>query len=181
MKKRIIAGIVLLVIAACVIYGYLRINKEYPQRIFQTIKQGEFTEFQDGVYIRIDRSEMVGQQEYEEACERIGESAVGKSKVWKVYFTLENRTDEVKTCEMTTLNMEAPGLTSGIAARWVDGFEEEWSPALQELQPGESKHIWYPFEFSSLYFPEDMWENMEDETYWITFSSYPVKNKMMLD
>lgn len=103
---------------------------------------GEFVEFQEGIYLKIDRVDLLTDQEIEELYNKTEETPLCKSKIWNVHFILENRTNEDKNYEMTSLNLETQGGSSGISALFFSILKTEDGENLQghgSIKPGERK------------------------------------------
>ena len=147
------AGILFLVMGI-ITAGYVRINHQFPRSSEKKIKMGEFVEFRKEL-LKIDRVDLLTDQEIEELYNKTEETPLCKSKIWNVHFILENRTNEDKNYEMTSLNLETQGGSSGISALFFSILKTEDGENLQghgSIKPGERKKVICPYELLSDYF-----------------------------
>lgn len=185
MKKKWIwtTGILLLVVGI-ITAGYVRINHQFPRSSEKKIKMGEFVEFQEGIYLKIDRVDLLTDQEREELYNKTEETPICESKIWNVHFILENRTNEDKNYEMTSLNLETQGGSTGISALFLSILKAEDGESLQGhgiIKPGERKEVICPYVLLSDYFTKEQWNDIENREKWITFASYPEKVMMQFE
>ena len=65
-------------------------------------------------------------------------------------------------------------------SRIIDSSEERYSSLQQELQPGERKKICFPYNILPNQISKKEWETIEERRFWLVFSSYPIKKKLLL-
>lgn len=159
--------------------GYWNINRKVPPAVVEEAKIGEQLEFQDGVIISVDSYRFLPDEEQEQLIEKMDRAMVG-FKMLEVKLTIENMTAESKTIIMTDLYVEGTGMGNGISKGIIDISGERYSSLLQELQPGESKQICFPYNILKNEVFKSEWEKIEERKFWLVFSSYPVKKKLLL-
>ena len=185
MKKKWIwtTGFLLLMVGIITV-GYVRINRQFPRSVEKKIEMGKFVEFQEGIYLKIDRVDLLRNQDRDALYKKAEETPLCESKIWNVHFILENRTNENKKYEMTSLNLETKGGSSGISALFFSVLKEEVGESLQGhgiMKSGERKEVICPYELLSNYFTKKQWNDIESREKWITFASYPEKVMMQLE
>lgn len=181
MKKRvcIISGILLLLVIV-VVFGYIRINNMYPPSRVVEADMGEELEYQEGVMISVDKAEYISNKQRDNVYEKIGIEPVSDLKILEVTIMLENVTKESKKMSMTDLHLETTGASNGISKVIIDVSEGRYGSLTQELQPGEKKQIILPYEVLPNLFSKKIWNEIEKQKFWLTFSSYPEKTKLNL-
>lgn len=171
------AGIILLVLLAA---GYRNINRKIPPAVLNEARIGEQLEFQDGVMISVVSYRFLSDQEQEQLVAKMDREPMVGFKILEVKLTIENTTAENKKIIMTDLYVEGIGMGNGISKGIIDVSGDCYSSLQQELQPGESRQICFPYDILKNEIFEREWERIEEREFWLVFSSYPVKNKLLL-
>lgn len=180
MKKKLTAVVLVLILALIFVAGYIRINREYPAASIQRSEAGQEAEIQDGIFITVTGSEILTDEERNMLYEKRGETPFLESKIWKVNVTLENRTNEVQHCDMTSLNLETKGDSAGISSFLGSADMGKFGSVMPELEPGEKIETAYAFEILAYRYTARQWEQIGSREFWLTFSSYPVKSILEL-
>lgn len=178
--KYVIGGIVVILIVI-VTLGYIRINKMYPPSKLVETDMGKSLEYQDGVMIKVEDAVYLTDEQRDEIYKRIGEEPLCDLKILEVTLTLENISEECKKVNMTDLYVEGVGAANGISNFLVGSLDGEYSGLSQELQPGESRQVTYSYQILSNQFSKKLWNKIEKQKFWLTYSSYPVKTKLNLN
>lgn len=155
-------------------------NKRIPQAVVEEAKIGEQLEFQDGVMISVDSYRFLPDEEQERLIEKMDREPMVGFKMLEVKLSIKNTTAESKKIIMTDLYVEGTGMGNGISKGIIDISGERYSSLLQELQPGESKQICFPYNILKSEVFKSEWEKIEEREFWLVFSSYPVKKKLLL-
>lgn len=180
MKKRVTAAVILVMLAAIFTAGYIRINRKYPAPSVERIKAGQEVEIQDGVFLTVTGWEILPEEEREALYEKRGEQPVMDAELRKVSVTLENRTDEAKRCDLTSLNLETFGCSASVNSFLGSADMETYGSVMPELEPGQKEESAYLFEIFRYQFTDRKWEEIDSREFWLTFSSYPVKTILEL-
>lgn len=182
MKKRMYIGIgIMIVIIIIVTVGYIRINRMYPPSKVVEADMGETLEYQDGVMITVNKAEYLTDEQRNQTYERMGETPLVDLKILDVTLTLENTSAESKKVTMTNLYVEGIGASNGVSKNHIDSSDGKYGSLTQELQAGESRQIILPYEILSNQFSKKLWDKIEEQKFWLTFSSYPEKTKLNLN
>ena len=64
--------------------GYVRINRQFPRSVEKKIEMGKFVEFQEGIYLKIDRVDLLTNQERDALYKKAEETPLCESKIWNV-------------------------------------------------------------------------------------------------
>ena len=167
------------VLAMLLTAGYWNINQRIPQAVVEDVNIGGTLEFQDGVMISVDSYRFLSDKE-QQLYEEVGFNTIHESKLLEVNLTLENMTAESKQIIMSDMYVEGIGISNGIPKMITDASEGHYSGNLQELQPGEKKQVCYPYEILHNQVSQKEWGDITEREFWLTFSSYPVKKKLLL-
>lgn len=170
-------GIVLVMVLTTA--GYWNINRKIPPAVVEGAKIGEQLEFQDGVMISVDSYRFLTEKEQEQLYEEVGYETIYESKLLEVNLVLENTTTETKQIVMSDMYVEGIGISNGIPKNITDSSGGRYSSNLQELQPGEKKQLCYPYVILHNQVSKKEWRHVTEREFWLTFSSYPVKKKLL--
>ncbi len=160
--------------------GYWNINRKVHPAVVEEAKIGEQLEFQDGVMISVDSYRFLPDEEQERLIEKMDREPMVGFKMLEVKLSIENTTAESKKIIMTDLYVEGTGMGNGISKGIIDISGERYSSLLQELQPGESRQICFPYNILPNQISEKEWGKIEERGFWLVFSSYPIKKKLLL-
>lgn len=179
-KKSILiaAGTVLVIILTAA--GYQKINREIPPAVVEAAQIGEWLEYRDGVMISLDSFRFLTGDEQEKLYQETGFETIYETKLLEVTLTLENTAAESRQVAMSDLYAEGIGISNGINKNIADASEGRYSSNMQELQPGEKKQVCYPYEILKNQVSGKEWAEITEREFWLTFSSYPVKKKLLL-
>lgn len=179
-KKSILiaAGTVLVIILTAA--GYQKINREIPPAVVEAAQIGEWLEYRDGVMISLDSFRFLTGDEQEKLYQETGFETIYETKLLEVTLTLENTAAESRQVVMSDLYAEGIGISNGINKNIADASEGRYSSNMQELQPGEIKQVCYPYEILKNQVSGKEWAEITEREFWLTFSSYPVKKKLLL-
>lgn len=178
-KSRLIAaGTVLVIILTAT--GYQKINRELPPAVVEAAQIGEWLEYRDGVMVSLDSFRFLTGDEQEKLYQETGFETIYETKLLEVTLTLENTAAESRQVAMTDLYAEGIGISNGINKNIADASEGRYSSNMQELQPGEKKQVCYPYEILKNQVSGKEWAEITEREFWLTFSSYPVKKKLLL-
>lgn len=179
-KKSILiaAGTVLVIILTAA--GYQKINREIPPAVVEAAQIGEWLEYRDGVMISLDSFRFLTGDEQEKLYQETGFETIYETKLLEVTLTLENTAAESRQVAMSDLYAEGIGISNGINKNIADASEGRYSSNMQELQPGEKKQVCYPYEILKNQVYGKEWAEITEREFWLTFSSYPVKKKLLL-
>lgn len=81
---------------------------------------------------------------------------------------------------MSDMYAEGIGISNGINKNIADASDGRYSGNMQELQPGEKRQVCYPYEILKNQVSKKEWAEITEREFWLTFSSYPVKKKVLL-
>lgn len=178
-KSRLIAaGTVLVIILTAT--GYQKINRELPPAVVEAAQIGEWLEYRDGVMVSLDSFRFLTGDEQEKLYQETGFETIYETKLLEVTLTLENTAAESRQVDMSDLYAEGIGISNGINKNIADASEGRYSSNMQELQPGEKKQVCYPYEILKNQVSGKEWAEITEREFWLTFSSYPVKKKLLL-
>lgn len=178
-KSRLIAaGTVLVIILTAA--GYQKINREIPPAVVEAAQIGEWLEYRDGVMVSLDSFRFLTGDEQEKLYQETGFETIYETKLLEVTLTLENTAAESRQVAMSDLYAEGIGISNGINKNIADASEGRYSSNMQELQPGEKKQVCYPYEILKNQVSGKEWAEITEREFWLTFSSYPVKKKLLL-
>lgn len=178
-KSRLIAaGTVLVIILTAA--GYQKINRELPPAVVEAAQIGEWLEYRDGVMVSLDSFRFLTGDEQEKLYQETGFETIYETKLLEVTLTLENTAAESRQVAMSDLYAEGIGISNGINKNIADASEGRYSSNMQELQPGEKKQVCYPYEILKNQVSGKEWAEITEREFWLTFSSYPVKKKLLL-
>lgn len=178
-KSRLIAaGTVLVIILTAT--GYQKINRELPPAVVEAAQIGEWLEYRDGVMVSLDSFRFLTGDEQEKLYQETGFETIYETKLLEVTLTLENTAAESRQVAMSDLYAEGIGISNGINKNIADASEGRYSSNMQELQPGEKKQVCYPYEILKNQVSGKEWAEITEREFWLTFSSYPVKKKLLL-
>lgn len=179
-KKSILiaAGTVLVIILTAA--GYQKINREIPPAVVEAAQIGEWLEYRDGVMVSLDSFRFLTGDEQEKLYQETGFETIYETKLLEVTLTLENTAAESRQVAMSDLYAEGIGISNGINKNIADASEGRYSSNMQELQPGEKKQVCYPYEILKNQVSGKEWAEITEREFWLTFSSYPVKKKLLL-
>lgn len=98
MKKIVllIIGIMISVVAA---YGYVNINRCFPESKVIKVPVGEAAELQEGVWVSVEKSELLTEKESQEIYKNLNDRSSMTRRILKVQLIIENRTLEKKRLE----------------------------------------------------------------------------------
>lgn len=177
-SKLIAAGTVLVIILTAA--GYQKINQEIPPAVVEAAQIGEWLEYRDGVMVSLDSFRFLTGDEQEKLYQETGFETIYETKLLEVTLTLENTAAESRQVAMSDLYAEGIGISNGINKNIADASEGRYSSNMQELQPGEKKQVCYPYEILKNQVSGKEWAEITEREFWLTFSSYPVKKKLLL-
>ena len=179
-KKSILiaAGTVLVIILTAA--GYQKINRELPPAVVEAAQIGDWLEYRDGVMVSLDSFRFLTGDEQEKLYQETGFETIYETKLLEVTLTLENTAAESRQVAMSDLYAEGIGISNGINKNIADASEGRYSSNMQELQPGEKKQVCYPYEILKNQVSGKEWAEITEREFWLTFSSYPVKKKLLL-
>lgn len=177
-SKLIAAGTVLVIILTAA--GYQKINRELPPAVVEAAQIGEWLEYRDGVMVSLDSFRFLTGDEQEKLYQETGFETIYETKLLEVTLTLENTAAESRQVAMSDLYAEGIGISNGINKNIADASEGRYSSNMQELQPGEKKQVCYPYEILKNQVSGKEWAEITEREFWLTFSSYPVKKKLLL-
>lgn len=179
-KKSILtaAGTVLVIILTAA--GYQKINREIPPAAVEAAQTGERLEYRDGVMITLDSFRFLTGEEQEKLYQETGFETIYETKLLEVTLTLENTADESRQVAMSDMYAEGIGISNGINKNIADASDGRYSGNMQELQPGEKRQVCYPYEILRNQVSKKEWAEITEREFWLTFSSYPVKKKVLL-
>ncbi len=177
-SKLIAAGTVLVIILTAA--GYQKINQEIPPAVVEAAQIGEWLEYRDGVMVSLDSFRFLTGDEQEKLYQETGFETIYETKLLEVTLTLENTAAESRRVAMSDLYAEGIGISNGINKNIADASEGRYSSNMQELQPGEKKQVCYPYEILKNQVSGKEWAEITEREFWLTFSSYPVKKKLLL-
>ena len=162
------------------IAGYWNINRKVPPAVVEEVKMGEQMEFQEGIMISVNSYCFLSDEDQKQLYEKAGGEPVSESRILEVRLTIENTTAESKKIIMSDLYVEGIGMQNGVSKYIIDSSEERYSSLQQELQPGERKKICFPYNILPNQISKKEWETIEERRFWLVFSSYPIKKKLLL-
>ena len=179
-RKRVFITIGVVLVMVLTAAGYWNINRKIPPVVVEEVKIGEQLEFQDGIMISVDSYRFLTKEEQEQLYKEVGYETIYESKLLEVNLVLENTTAETKQIVMSDMYVEGIGISNGINKNIADASEGRYSSNMQELQPGEKKQVCYPYEILKNQVSGKEWGRVTEREFWLTFSSYPVKKKLLL-
>lgn len=179
-RKRVFITIGIVLVMVLTAAGYWNINRKIPPAVVEEAKTGEQLEFQDGVMISVDSYRFLTEEEQEQLNKEVGYETIYESKLLEVNLFLENTTAETKQIVMSDMYVEGIGISNGIPKNITDSSGGRYSSNQQELQPGEKKQICFPYEILHNQVSKKEWGHVTEREFWLTFSSYPVKKKLLL-
>lgn len=180
-KKIILAAAAIVVVVAAVAIGYVNINRKFPASAQKTAALGKELEFQQGVFISVDKKKFLSQKERAQIYKAGGEQFLMDSKFMDVTITFENKTQERKKFPVTDLNLECVGSAFAIPMMAIQDPDRNYGSLQVTLKPGESKQLVYPFEIMSNHFTKRQWKNIESRKFWLSYSAYPKKTILYLE
>lgn len=175
--KKILASVLIVILAVGTFAGYKRINKIFPQRKEVVVEKGEFIKYDEGVSISVKDKKWLSEKETEQRIKNLRFDDQWQHKIMDVTFSIKNETDEKKKISFTDLYLETLGVANGLVLQLCTSDHSDYSNLRKEkeLEPGEQKEVTIPYMMVSLHFQKKDWENIENRDFWITFSSYPEK------
>lgn len=177
MKKRIILTVIAVILVIAFGCGYRNINQKYPRSVIKLTPKGTEASIQDKIYITIEDSRFLSDKEMAEMFKKTEYTPPFEIKILDITATLENRSEEIKRADLTSLYIESPGGGNGISKSMVDASGGSVGP---ELQAGEKKKITIYYEILSTDFKKRVWKNIENREFWITYAQYPEKKILEL-
>lgn len=177
-KVLIVIGIAVAVLVTAA--GYWNINRKLPPAVLEEAKIGEQLEFHDGVMISVDSDRFLTEEEQEQLYKETGTERRWASRVLEVNLVLENTTAEDRQVVLSDMYLEGTGIADGIPLDITSSSGGRYSSNQQELQPGEKKQISYPYVIIQNQISKKEWKHITEREFWLTFSSYPVKSKLLL-
>lgn len=178
MKKRYVLIPAAVLYAAAVTVGYQKVNDDYPAVKFISAEPGEPLEYQEGVMISLKEARFLTEDESKAYYELIGDEVSWERRAIEVKVELENQTDEVLTVDMTSMYLETEGASNAFAFGVSGASEGYYGSAREELQPGETKQLVYPYSMASIWFSKSDWEEIGSREFYLTISSYPEKKML---
>ena len=137
----------------------------------------DFTEFAKGG----DGSQgNMTDEEAEEYHEMMGDEMPWERITIEVEVELENQTNEEKEVDMALMYLETKGTSNGFALGADRASEGRYGATREELQPGETKKLVYPYDMSSIWFTKKEWKEIKSREFYLTISSYPEKKMLKL-
>ena len=179
-RKRVFITIGVVLVMVLTAAGYWNINRKIPPVVVEEVKIGEQLEFQDGIMISVDSYRFLTKEEQEQLYKEVGYETIYESKLLEVNLVLENTTAETKQIVMSDMYVEGIGISNGIPKNITEPSQGRYSSNQQELQPGEKKQLCYPYEILQNQVSKNEWGRVTEREFWLTFSSYPVKKKLLL-
>lgn len=179
MKKIVlfIMGILCIIMVTC---GYININKCFPKTKEIRTPLGEQAEFQDDVWISVDKKELLTEEESKKIYKKLNDNLQMKRRILRVTLTLKNKSSETKEVILTDLNMESREMSNGISSMPGIGIEG-YDSVKQELEPGESRQIMFSFDVLSSMYTKRAWKKIEEQEIWLTYTAYPEKHMLELE
>lgn len=160
--------------------GYRNINRKVPPALLEEAKIGEQLEFQDGIMISVDSYCFLSDEDQKQLYEKAGGEPISGSRILEVQLMIENTTAESKKIILSDLYVEGIGMQNGVSKYIIDSSEKRYSSLQQDLQSGEKKKICFPYNILPNQISEKEWEKIEERGFWLVFSSYPIKKKLLL-
>ena len=180
MKKRYLLIPAAVLYAAAVFLGYQKVNADYPAVELVSAEPGEQLECQDGVMISLQSARILTDDEAEEYHEMMGDEMPWERITIEVEVKLENQTNEEKEVDMALMYLETKGTSNGFALGADRASEGRYGATREELQPGETKKLVYPYDMSSIWFTKKEWKEIKSREFYLTISSYPEKKMLKL-
>lgn len=174
----IFAGIVFVIILMA---GYWNINRKMPPAIVEEAKIGEQLELMDGVMVSVDSYRFLSDEEQKQLIEKVAIDPWVEYKSLEVHLTIENTSTERKKIVISDLNVEGTGMSNGLPKECIDASQGKYSSIAQDLQPKQKKQICFPYNIIKNEIAEKEWDHIEERKIWLTFSSYPIKTKLLLN
>lgn len=178
--KKIILSIIGILCIAAVACGYININKRFPKTKEIRTPLGEQVEFQDDVWIAVDKKELLTEEESKRIYKQLNDKLQMDRRILRVTLTLENKSSEKKETILTDLNMESRGMSNGIYSMPGIGIEG-YDSVIQELEAGESRQIMFSFNVLSSDCSKKEWQKIDEKEIWLTYTAYPEKHILELE
>lgn len=178
--KKIVLSIVGILCIAAVACGYININKRFPKSKEIRTPKGEQVEFQDDIWISVDKKELLTEEESKEIYKKLNDRLAMKRRILRVTLTLENRASETKKIFLSDLNMESRGMSNGISSMPGSGIEG-YDTVGQELAAGEKRQIMLSFDVLAKSFSKREWKKIDEKNIWLTYAAYPEKKILELE
>lgn len=182
--KKIVLSIISIFIIGAVTCAYISINKRFPESKVIRTPKGETMEFQNDVWLSVEKKELLTQKESEELYRKVNDRRQMKRRILRVTFRLENRSSERKEIYLSDLNMEMEGFSNGIFSfpqqaglEGTEGFDNVG----QQLEAGESCQVMYSFDILEDALSKKQWEKLEEQDIWIACTAYPEKRILDLE
>lgn len=178
MKKNIILFGFILFCFAITGYGYVQVNEKYPRSVKKEGKAGEGIEYRKGIKISADTLRFIDEKEKENLFEKTDfPKANVEQKLVEITIDLVNETNQTQELSFGELYLETIGAAYVIDPYLSSVQKETYSDINMKLEAGEKKQCTYPVVLSKSTFDKRSWNHLEEQSYWLTFSEYPVKTK----
>lgn len=107
--KKIVLLIIGIMISVVVAYGYVNINRCFPESKVIKVPVGEAAELQEGVWVSVEKSELLTEKESKEIYKNLNDRSSMTRRILKVQLIMENRTLEKKRLKFPIFIWKAKG------------------------------------------------------------------------
>lgn len=179
-NRRFIYGIVyglLILLFVLFIIGYIRINRKYPQAVYEKYNLGETVEY-DGCDVSVKEYAILNKAEANESGYYLEEEE--DYKILTCTLEVTNHSESEKRPELYYLEVESSVWHNGIDLEVIQNANVATASLCPTLNPGETTTVIVAFVMYKLQFSDSRWEQIDKDNLYMVFSLYPVKKYVVL-
>lgn len=170
----IIVGVVFLSLGIMMLLRIYIVNERTPQTQKIIVQHGDTYEVKKGIAMSIGNIKWLNSKQLEEYSDYFDKDQIKDYKGIEVEVILNNVSKEEKTFSLFKLYIESENYDwNGSDISMF--MQKNEMPMRITLQAGETKKVIMPYTFLKSGFPDKIWNNLQQETYFLLNKRYPNK------